>query len=157
MRRYGRESGFTIVELMIIVTIIGILIALVLPNMRTSAARARMTEAMLAFGPCRALVTEVYGASGDIPNPGEWGCEIAANASQYVDSVTTDTTGKITLALRGFNDGRIDHRDLTLQPLDNTGSVPSGNGAPVTRWRCGSIIDGTDTFLLPYLPSSCRG
>ena len=61
MRRYGRESGFTIVELMIIVTIIGILIALVLPNMRTSAARARMTEAMLAFGPCRALVTNGSG------------------------------------------------------------------------------------------------
>lgn len=157
MRRYGKESGFTIVEIMIIVTIIGILVALVLPNMRSSATRARMSEAMLAFGPCRALVTEVYAAAPDtLPAPGEWGCEVASNASQYVDTITTGPDGKITASLHGFGDLRINTHDLTLQPLDNTGNPPSANGTPVTRWRCGSPTDGTDVPA-QYLPSSCRG
>jgi len=157
MRAYGRERGFTILEIMIIVTIIGILVALVLPNMRSSAARARMTEAMLAFGPCRALVTEVYGSAGDAaPAANEWGCEITTNASQYVDSVQTTAEGTIKLSLKGFNDLRIDFHTLTLAPLDNTGNLPSGNGLPVTRWRCGSPIDLTDVPA-QFLPSSCRG
>lgn len=157
MRRYGKESGFTIVEIMIIVTIIGVLVALVLPNMRSSATRARMTEAMLAFGPCRALVTEIYGAAGDAPGANEWGCEITTNASQYVDSVQTTAEGTIKLSLKGFGDLRVDFHTLTLAPLDNTGNLPSGNGAPVTRWRCGNgPTDGTDVPA-QFLPSSCRG
>lgn len=157
MRRPGKESGFTIVEIMIIVTIIGILVALVLPNMRSNATRARMTEAMLAFGPCRALVTEVYGAAGDTPPANEWGCEVTSNASQYVDSVQTTADGTIKLSLKGFGDLRVDFHTLTLAPLDNTGNLPSGNGAPVTRWRCGNgVPDGTDVPA-QFLPSSCRG
>jgi type IV pilus assembly protein PilA len=157
MRRYRKESGFTIIELMIIVMIIGVLVALVLPNMRSSAARARMTEAMLAFGPCRSLVTEIYSAAGDAPAANEWGCEVPSNASQYVDSVQTTADGTIKLSLKGFNDLRIDFHTLTLAPLDNTGNLPSGNGAPVTRWRCGNgPADGTDVPA-QFLPSSCRG
>lgn len=156
MRRYRKQGGFTIVEIMIVITIIGVLAALVLPNVRSSATRARISEAMLAFGPCQALVTEVYGSDAEPPPPGEWGCEIAANASQYVDTISTGPVGEITAALHGFNDGRVDSHSLTLVPLDNTGNKPSGNGAPVTRWRCGSSLDGTDVPQ-QYLPSSCRG
>jgi hypothetical protein len=73
-----------------------------------------------------------------------------------VDSVQVDPIGKITVSLHGFGDLRIDTFDITLMPLDNTGNPPSGNGAPVRRWRCGSAGDGT-SVLSQYLPASCRG
>lgn len=155
MRR-STQGGFTFVELMIVITIVAILAAIVLPNIKSNAARARMSEAILAFGPCRAAISEVYGAGADSPGAGNWGCEVATDASTYVDNIKTDPLGVITLSLRNFNDLRIDTHDLTLAPLDNTGNLPSGNGAPIARWRCGSPIDGTDVPA-QFLPSTCSG
>jgi type IV pilus assembly protein PilA len=151
-----RQAGFTIVEVMIIVTIIGVLAALTLPSIRSNAVRVKMAEALLAFTPCRAAVTEIYEGGGDPPADGVWGCEVAQDASQYVDQVKVDEFGKITISLHGFGDPRLDTMDLTMQPLDNTGNIPSGNGAPVRRWRCGSAVDGTQVAI-QYLPSTCRG
>ena len=77
-----------------------------------------------------------------------------------VAAVTTRDLGTIVVTLRGFNDGRLDTRDITLAPLDNTGSLPTGAGFSVRTWRCGSPIDGTDIppqYLPVFLPSGCRG
>lgn len=155
MRRSNSQAGFTIVEVMIVTMIIGVLAALVLPNIRANAARARMSEAILAFGNCKSTVTELYISGGDPPGPGLWGCE-ANDVSTYVLSITTTAEGVIKASLRGFNDLRIDFNDLTLAPLDNTGNVPIGGGALVNRWRCGSRIDGTNVPE-QFLPASCRG
>ena len=152
-----RQAGFTIVEVMIIVTIIGVLAALTLPSVRANAVRVKMAEALLAFTPCRAAVTEIYEGGGDAPADGVWGCEIAQDASQYVDQVKVDDFGKITISLRAALDARVNTLELTMQALDATGNIPSGNGAPVRRWRCGSVVDGTAAALMPYLPATCRG
>jgi len=151
-----RQAGFTIVEVMIIVTIIGVLAALTLPSVRANAVRVKMAEALLAFAPCRAAVTEIYEGGNDPPADGVWGCEINQDASKFVDQVKVDEIGKITISLHGFADPRLDTMDLTMQPLDNTGSIMSGNGAPVRRWRCGSAGDGTQVAI-QYLPGTCRG
>jgi type IV pilus assembly protein PilA len=157
MRRTNNEAGFTILELMGVIMIMGLLTALVLPSVRSNAVRAKMSEAIMAFGPCRNMITEVYLSGGSSPGAGEWGCEIDRDASQYVDSVTTTLEGKIRVTLRGFGDLRIDTQDLTFVPLDNTGTPMDGAEGIVRSWRCGSITDGTGTTLLQYLPSSCRG
>jgi prepilin-type N-terminal cleavage/methylation domain-containing protein len=158
MRRTNNQAGFTIIELMGVIMIVGILTALVLPSIRVNTVRVKMSEAIMAFGQCRNMVSEVYLSGGDPPLPGEpWGCEISKDASQYVDSVTTTEVGKIIVSLQGFKDGRLDTKDLTLMPLDNTGTPLDGTaGVAVRRWRCGSALDGTDV-LPEYLPSSCRG
>jgi type IV pilus assembly protein PilA len=158
MRRHG-QAGFTIVEIMIIVAIIGILAVLVLPSIRGYSVRAKMSEAILALATCKGTVTELYQSLGDPPDPGNWGCE-ATNVSQYVAAVNTKDLGTIVVTLRGFNDGRLDTRDITLAPLDNTGSLPTGAGFTVRTWRCGSPIDGTDIppqYIPIFLPSGCRG
>ena len=141
---------------MIVIMIMGVLAALVLPNIRVNTARVKVSEALLAFGTCRNAVTEIYQGGVDPPGAGNWGCEITQDASVYVDSVTTDDMGLIKVSLRGFGDLRIDFHDLTLMPLDNTGSPPTGNGAPIRRWRCGSPADGT-TVPPQFLPGSCKG
>ena len=155
MQRTNSQAGFTIVELMIVIMIIGVLAALVLPSIRASAVRARMSEAILSLSTCKSAVTELYNSGGDPPGAGNWGCE-ATNVSVYVDFITTTNEGVIKASLRGFNDGRIDTRDLTLAPLDNTGSLPVP-GSIIRNWRCGSVADGTGATLSPYLPGTCRG
>jgi prepilin-type N-terminal cleavage/methylation domain-containing protein len=158
MRTAKKQSGFTIIEVMLVTMIIGVLAAMVLPNIRVEMARVKMSEALLAFGTCRNMVTELYNSGGDSPGAGNWGCEsvVGTPVSIYVDSVSTEEDGLIKVSLRGFNDLRIDTMDLTLAPLDNTGSRAVA-GSIVRRWRCGSIADGTSVSLTKYLPGSCRG
>jgi prepilin-type N-terminal cleavage/methylation domain-containing protein len=156
MNRSSRQSGFTIIEVMIVVMIIGVLAALILPGMRSNAVRAKMSEAILALSPCKNAVTELYLSGGDPPGFGNWGCE-ASNVSTYVAEITVDEFGVIKASLRGFGDLRIDTHDITLAPLDNTGNVPTGGGAPVRSWRCGSPVDTTMPVPPQYLPNSCRG
>ena len=157
MRTASRQGGYTIIELMIVVMVIGVLASIVLPAIRSYTARAKMSEALLAFAPCRNAITEVYLSGGDPPTPGNWGCEITTDASQYVDTIQTSDEGVIKASLRGFNDGRIDTHDLTLAPLDSTGALPVPGGL-VRTWRCGSPTDWTGTNVpSQYLPGSCRG
>jgi type IV pilus assembly protein PilA len=157
MRRTSRQAGFTIIEVMLVTMIIGVLAALILPSIRVETARVKMSEALLAFGTCRNMVSELYNSGGDSPGAGNWGCEsvVGTPVSVYVDSVTTEDDGLIKVSLRGFNDLRIDFHDLTLTPLDNTGTR-AVDGSIVRRWRCGSVADGT-TVPPQYLPGTCRG
>jgi len=157
MRRTSKQAGFTIIEVMLVTMIIGVLAAMVLPSIRVETARVKMSEALLAFGTCRNMVTEMYNSGSDSPGAGNWGCEsvVGKPVSVYVDSVTTENDGLIKVSLRGFNDLRIDTHDLTLTPLDNTGSR-AVDGSIVRRWRCGSVADGT-TVPAKYLPGTCRG
>jgi len=156
MRRHG-QSGFTIIEIMIVVAIISVLASIALPAIRVNTVRVKLSEAILAFATCRTTISEIYQSDGEPPPDGVWNCEVDKDASRYVYSVSVDPIGKVTIVLQGFFDPRIDTRDLTLQPLDSTGNPPSGNGAPIRIWRCGAVADGTDSTLLPYLPNSCRG
>jgi len=157
MRKYGTQRGFTIVEVMGVVAIMGVLAVLVIPAVKINTIRAKMAEVIYAFGPCKAMITEVYLSGGDPPaSDNSWGCEVGGGASTYVDAIKTTSEGKITVVLHGFNgDGRFDTHQVTLTPLDNTGNVMSGGGI-VARWRCGLPADDTDVAA-QYLPSSCRG
>lgn len=153
MSRRAEQSGFTLVEVMIVVAIISILAAIALPNVQYYTMRAKIAEVMIAFTKCRTLISELY-ASGDTKSAGNWGCEDTA-ASQYVDSIQTTSSGTIVVWIGGTKDLRLDTHRVTMAPLDSTGAVMSGMGN-VHSWRCGSPIDGTDLDG-KYLPGSCRG
>ena len=160
MRRdQGRvQAGFTIIELMGVIAIIGVLTILVMPSIRGYQARAKVSEAMLMINQCRNQVSEVYASGADIPAPNTWGCE-ADKPSRYVDSLYTKDDGIIVVRLGNeLGDLRMSLHEITLAPLNGAGNLmgESDLGTPIRRWRCGNAVDGTD-MKIDYLPSSCRG
>jgi type IV pilus assembly protein PilA len=155
MKRLGQQ-GFTLIELMIVVAIIGILAAVALPAYQDYAKRARVSEIVLAASACRTVITEAY-QSGTQTSVGAnaWGCETTVASSRYVASVATDANGKVTVTAQGIAPD-IDGNTLTLMPGDATGAAATytSGGSTINRWICGG--SGT-TIGAKYLPGSCRG
>ena len=149
------QQGFTLIELMIVVAIIGILAAVALPAYQDYTVRAKMSEVMLAASACRTSITEIYQSGGTPPGAGNWGCE--GGNSKYVNTVATDGNGKVTVTVTGG----LPAGNVTLVPLSAAGTpavttnLASGPIA-LFGWRCGLSADGT-TVSAKYLPGSCRG
>ena len=148
------QRGFTLIELMIVVAIIGVLAAVALPAYQDYTKRAQMSEVILAASNCRTAITETVQSSTatTLPAANGWGCESTTSTSKYVASVTTSNAGVITVTVQGISGVT---GSLTLTPMKSGGALTNADvGARIVSWTCG----GTGTTVnTKFLPSSCRG
>ncbi len=137
------QKGFTLIELMIVVAIIGILAAVALPAYQDYTVRAKVSEVVLAASSGRTAVAEAVQVSGS-GFPATTNLEIQSQSSKYVASVGytsgTSTTGLVTATAQG--DTAISGSTITL-----TGTM--GTNAQV-NWVCAG------TILAKYRPASCK-
>ncbi|HFA5605235.1 TPA: pilin [Neisseria gonorrhoeae] len=154
------QKGFTLIELMIVIAIVGILAAVALPAYQDYTARAQVSEAILLAEGQKSAVTEYYLNHGEWPEDNDK-AGVASSSSikgKYVKSVTV-AKGVVTAEMKpsGVNK-EIQGKKLSLWAKRENGSVKWFCGQPVTRDdKDDDVKDVTGNAIeTKHLPSTCR-
>ena len=134
------QKGFTLIELMIVVAIIGILAAIALPAYQDYTKRTHVSEGLTLAGGAKASVTEYFSSQGKFPsNNSSAGLAGATDIKGNAVKSVTVANGKIEIT---YNDKVTNNATLQLSPTTGAGGV---------QWSCKG-----GTVIAKYRPSNCR-
>ena len=137
------QQGFTLIELMIVVAIIGILAAIALPAYQDYTARSQFSEAVNLAGGLKTVVADVYADTGTLVgiNSGGNGVPLAADVKGKYTTQVSVGNGIIVATAGNDASSLIANSTITLTPTVNNGSI---------EWAC------TTNAATKYVPAACR-
>ncbi|ENV2372564.1 pilin, partial [Neisseria gonorrhoeae] len=156
------QKGFTLIELMIVIAIVGILAAVALPAYQDYTARAQVSEAILLAEGQKSAVTEYYLNNGEWPENNDKAGVASSDKikGKYVESVTV-AKGVVTAQMLSSNvNNEIKGKKLSLWARREDGSVKWFCGQPVQRAdaKADTVADAANAngINTKHLPSTCR-
>ena len=147
------QSGFTLIELMIVVAIIGILAAIAIPQYQNYTARAQASEALSLASGAKVALAEYFNTNGTFPpDNATAGLEQPNSISgKYVESITVSEsggTGSIEALFSGDAHAKLAGAQMVLTATDNGGSI---------GWVCSGMgTNASGDSIDSYIPSSCK-
>jgi type IV pilus assembly protein PilA len=155
----ARQGGFTLIELMIVIAIVGILAAIALPAYQDYTVRAEVSEGLAFAAEAKTSIAEYYATQGVMPTAAQAGLTTNPNTDVVASIKYADGSGLIGVGLQaGVVPGTALNVGFTLSAITRTGSRS-------IIWSCGTTATGlaadagglTGNVEAKYLPSSCRG